>query len=399
MDPGRTVTDLVAIDARGSCTDAERRAARMLARALREAGRRPRTETAWVRPQWSWIWLLHAALGIAASVVSVDAPVVGLVIVAIAAVSAIAQLGGRVPVLALLWPRRATQNVVSRDPREAPVRLVITAPYDAPRAMTGALRAGARFDDAVRRLLRGRWPHPLALLTVALVALVGCAIARVAGVEESVVLGAIQLVPTVVCIVAVALLADLAFGRPAPGASAHASAAAAAVSIAATLGHRPPRNLVVDVVLAGASDGPGLGMRAHVAAHRRDLRPEQLAVLHLEPCGGGTPHVWTHAGPHVALRLHPRLVALSDGLAPKHRGHGAGGAYRARQARWPAIAIGCLDERGRPFGERSRDDAEADVAAIRATILVALKLVARLDADLGGAAGAPGASAAAGRLS
>jgi hypothetical protein len=224
VDPGRTVANLVEIAARGSCTDAERRAARLLSRALRDSGRRPRTETVWVRPQWSWIWLLHAALGIAGSVVSVDAPVVGLVIAAVAAVSAIAQLTGRVPVLALLWPRRATQNVVSRDTREARVRLVITAPYDAPRAMTGTLRAASRADTAMRRLLRGRWPHPLALLTLALVALTGCAIARVAGVEESRLLGALQLIPTVVCIVAVALLADLAFGRVTPGASAHASA-------------------------------------------------------------------------------------------------------------------------------------------------------------------------------
>jgi hypothetical protein len=92
--------------------------------------------------------------------------------------------------------------------------------------------------------------------------------------------------------------------------------------------------------------------------------------------------VWTHAGPLLALRLHPRLVALSDGLAPPHRGHGAGGAYRARQARWPAIAVGCLDDRGLPFGERLREDESADPAAIRATILVALQLIARLDADL-----------------
>ena len=385
MDPARIVTDLLAVGPRGSCTDAERRAARLLSRALKESGRRPRIETVWVRPQWSWLWLLHATLGIAGSVASVDAPVTGLVIVAVAAVSAIATLTGRLTLLGLLWPRRATQNVVSRDTREAPVRLVIAAPYDAPRAMTGALRTATRLDGGVRRALGGRWPHPLATLTLALLMITGCAIARVAGVEENW-LGAVQLLPTVVCIVAVALLADPAFGRTTPGASAHASTAAAALSIAATLDRRPPRDLDVDVVLAGASDGPSLGMRAHVAKHRRDLRPEQVAVLHLEPCGGGSPHVWTHDGPMLALPLHPRLVALSEGLAPTHRGHGTGGAYRARQVRWPAIAVGCLDERGRPPGKRLQADTEADVAAIRRTVDVALQLVARLDADLGGTA-------------
>lgn len=377
MDPRRTVDRLLEIGPRASCSDAERRAARLLARELREAGRRPRTETVWVRPQWSWIWLLHATLGIAASVVSVEEPVAGLVVAGVAAVSALAELSGRVGVLSLLWPRRATQNVVSRDAREAPVRLVIAAAYDAPRSMTGSLRAGARLDAAVRRLLGGRWPHPLAVVALALVAIAGCAVARLAGVESSA-LGAVQLVPTVACIVAVALLADAAFGRPTPGASANASAAAAALSLAATLDRRPPSNLAVDVVLAGASDGLGLGLRAHVRAHRRELRPEQVAVLQLEPCGTGTPHVWSHDGPLFALALHPRLVALAEGIAPRHRGHGYG-AYRARQARWPAIALGALPSRAR----LRDDDAEhLDVAAIRATVEVALRLVARLDADL-----------------
>lgn len=384
MDPRRTVDRLLEIGPRASCSDAERRAARLLARQLREAGRRPRTETVWVRPQWSWIWLLHATLGIVASVASVEEPVAGLAIAAVAAISALAELSGRIAVLSLLWPRRATQNVVSRDAREAPVRLVLAAPYDAPRAMTGTLRAGARLDAAVRRLLGGRWPHPLAVLTLALVAIAGCAAARVAGVESSA-LGAVQLVPTIACIVAVAHLAAAALGRPSPGASANASAAAAALDVAAALDRRPPRNLAVDVVLAGASDGPGLGLRAHVRAHRRELRPEQVAVLHLEPCGAGTPHVWSHDCPLLALALHPRLVALADGLAPRHRGHGHG-AYRARQVRWPAVALGALPSRAR---HRDDDAEHLDAAAIRRTVDVALQLVARLDADLAGATPAP----------
>ena len=387
MDPRGVVEELAQIEGRGSCTDAERRAARLLAARLRSSGRRPRTETVWVRPQWAWIWLLHAALGIAGSVVSVESAVPALVVVAIATVSAAAQLSGRFPVLAMLWPRRATQNVVARGAGEAPVRLVVTAHYDAPRAYTAALRAGAGADAAVRRLLGGRWPHPLALLTLALAAVTGCVIARVAGAEGTL-LGAIQLPPTVVCIIATALLADLAFGGASAGANANASAAAAALEIVGALDERPPRNLAVDLVLAGASDGPALGLRRHIRLHRKELRPEQVAVLHLEPCGAGRPHVWTHDGPLLALRLHPRLVELAEGLAPPHRGHGTGAPYVARQARWPAVALGGLDDRGRAPYTRTRDDdlEHLDRAAIRRSVDVALQLVARLDADLGGRA-------------
>jgi hypothetical protein len=336
-----TAIALDQIGPRGSCTDAERRAARTLARALKDAGRRPRVETIWVRPQWPWIWLVHAALGIAGSVVSIDAPEVGLAICAVAAVSAILQLTGRLPGLSMLWPRRATQNVVARDPRDAPVRLIVTAAYDTPRGQAATLRLGAR-------LLGERAPHPLALLTLALVTLTGCAIARVAGADQTTLLGAIQLVPTVACIVATAMLTDAALSKPADG---DASAVDTVLKLVRTLDRMPPRNLAVDVVLAGASDGPSLGMRSYVRTQA--VNPEEVAVLHLEP---SEPDVWTHEGPLIAWALHPRLVELAQ--APTHKRHAMSGAYRARQRRWPAIAIGASPER-------------------------ALQLVARLDADLG----------------
>jgi hypothetical protein len=60
------------------------------------------------------------------------------------------------------------------------------------------------------------------------------------------------------------------------------------------------------------------------------------------------------------------------------------GAWVARQRRWPAVALGALDERGvAPRAREREDDAEhLDASAIRRTVDVALQLVARLDADL-----------------
>jgi hypothetical protein len=106
---------------------------------------------------------------------------------------------------------------------------------------------------------------------------------------------------------------------------------------------------------------------------RSRLRAEEVAVLHLEPCGSGEARVWTHDGPLIAFALHPRLRKLAEGLAPPHRAHGMSGAWVARQRRWPAIALGAL-----PEGD------DTDAAAIRRTVDVALQLVARLDADLAG---------------
>lgn len=385
MEPAGIVTELTAIPGRGPCTDAERRAARALARRLRELGRRPGTETFWVRPQWAAIWLVHALLGIAGSVLSVDSPEVGLGIAGAAALSGLGELTGRVRTIALLWPRRATQNVVVPPPDErAPVKLIVTAPYDAARPATGTARALGRADAALRRALRGRWPSPLGLLALALVVVSACAGARVAGVEAAW-LGAVQLVPTVMCIVATALLIDLALAEPTPGANANASAAAVALALVAALDARPPPRLDVELVLAGAGDGPALGMQRYVRARRKAAKAERVAVLAVEPCAGGTPSFWTHDGPLLGARLHPRLAALAgEAGARPHRGRGVTGALRARQAGWPAIAIGCLDDRGQ--APRARDHADtaehADADAMAAALALARELVRRLDADL-----------------
>src|SRR3954452_6890129 len=63
-----------------ACTDAERRAARRHAAALRAGRRTVRTETIWGRPAWAPALGVCAAAGVAASVVSVDHPAPALAI-------------------------------------------------------------------------------------------------------------------------------------------------------------------------------------------------------------------------------------------------------------------------------------------------------------------------------
>ena len=57
-----------------ACSDAERRRAAKLARALEASGRSTRTVTLWVRPYWWAAVALCAAAGVLASVVGVDNP-------------------------------------------------------------------------------------------------------------------------------------------------------------------------------------------------------------------------------------------------------------------------------------------------------------------------------------
>src|SRR3954451_10666299 len=130
------VTRLAAIEARVACTDAERRASLLLRDELRARGMPARVEPVWVRPQWPAAWALHAALGVVGTLLSVGVPAAGLAVLAATLVSFVLDVGGRAHLLRMLFPRRATQLVVSAPPPRDRVRLVITASIDAPR--TGA---------------------------------------------------------------------------------------------------------------------------------------------------------------------------------------------------------------------------------------------------------------------
>src|SRR5829696_1970352 len=396
MDPMETVRALCAQPARMPGSDAERRAAARLRELMRSGGRESELETVWVRPHWASAWALLALVGAVASLVAIPAPIAGAAIAGAAFVLAAGDLTGRWRLARAATYRRATQNVVAepaaRKPTEEPprVRLVVIAAYDAGRSGLAVGRGPRRTDAAVRRALRGHWPSPRAWLTWALLGVTACCAARIGG-EDATWLGAVQLVPTVALMVGVALLADLALADPVPDAG-QASAAAAALEVVRRLDADPPRLVEVELVLAGAGDGMALGARRYVRARRRRWDPARVALLELRPCGGGTPRWWTHDGELIAPRLHPRLIELAAAAAGvaagpggrPHRGRSVSGAYAARQARWPAVAVGALDEAGLvPRAHTRQDTPEAvDPGALRATVELAVAIVGRLDADL-----------------
>jgi Peptidase family M28 len=402
MDPSDLVRRLAAVQRRGAGTDAERRAARLLAAELRGLGRRGvRTVPLWVRPAWGVVHALVLVLAAAGSVIAVSAPVAGLALAGAALLLWAGDLSGRAPLLRRLTPARATQDVVSRDRREdLPVRLVLSAPVDVPRA--GLLDRGpaARAQAALRRALRGRGPGRHGLATLALAGILACAAVRVAGAGGPV-LAPIQLVPTILALLLAGAFLDAALAPPAPsGANANASAAAVLLAAVAELDRRPPSHLAVDVLLAGAGEAHALGARRWIARARRDgVRPEQVVVLHLAPCGAGRPVFWVRDGLVLALRYHPRLVALARRLAADerhlglraHETRGTSAARAARAVGWPALALGCVDAAGAVprAGTRGDTPERVDPAALQAALEACLALVAALDADLRAGAGRP----------
>jgi hypothetical protein len=389
MDAMETAVGLCGFEGRGSGTDAERRAAVWLAQRLRDAGREAELETVWVRPHESAALALHALLAVAGGVLAAFSAVAGVAVLAAVALSLVLDLRGGPWLLRRLTLRRATQNVVSRPPTrpaekaQPPIRLVITARYDAGR--TGLVRR-----PALQRVA-ARVPGARALLLLAVLLALAAAAARLAFDANWV--GVVQLVPTVALLLAAALLADNAVSARSTAAS-DASAVGVALALAAALDESPPSRLAVHVVLAGAGGAPAAGLRGFVRTRRRRWPAEDVAVLHLEPCARGRPRWWVKDGPLWPHALHPQLRAVAARVALEethleagpHSGHGVTGAHAASVRGWPALAIGCLDSRGVAAGRDGAGDApEAiDAEAMQATLELCLALVDELDADLEG---------------
>lgn len=392
MDAHDLATRVAAVERRKAGSEAERRAALLLAEALRETGRRRRRTTAldtfWIRPHRGPVHALCAALGVLGSVLSVEHPALGLGLTTAALLFLVGDLTGRFPPVRRLTYERATQNVVSREARKARVRLVVTASVDAP--TPGLLGRGVllRTQARLRRRLRGHLPGPYGVLVATLVALVGCTLARLLGTSGTT-LGALQLVPSVLALLGVgAALDQSAAEAPRAGANADASAAATAVALVAALDADPPAEIAVDCVLAGAGGAHALGFRHWLREERRTgRRPEEIAVLELAACGAGTPVFRARDGLVLPLRFHPRLrgLAAEAGFA-RHEAREASGARAARGLRWPALVVGCVDEHGVAprLAEESDTADRLDPAAMEATLAACLRLVRALDAELAG---------------
>jgi hypothetical protein len=318
------VEEIAAFAPRRACSDAERRLAVWAHDDLRARGHDAWVETHWVRPQLAVALALGCALTAIGGLIAIGAPVAGLAVAAVGALSVVVDVAGRSGPLRLLLPRRATQ-VVLVAPREgepggraagagagravgagatregepggraagagatrAPdtaVELFVVARTDVPR------RALARRLERVRG---GLW-----WLALCAPAVVVAAAARVAGADGTL-LGAAQLVPTVVLLVAVGSALDAATAPLADG-RAQDAALAAALRIHDDLARDPPPGVAPGLLLAGPD-----ALRAHLRRER--LRSERTALLHVREG-------------EVASR-HPqwRAAAASAGLPARERG-------------------------------------------------------------------------------
>jgi hypothetical protein len=331
-------------------------------------------------------------LAIAGSALSVSSPLAGTILVAAATISAIGDVTGRLPLLRRVTGRRASQNVISREDGGRPGTLILTAHYD-------AARGGAAFGRPAERLAAlGKLLHrpigPFEPFVWSLVLLLACTAGRLAGLDAKG-LSVLQFVPTVALIVSVPFLADIALSSAVPGANDNASGVATVLRLAerygATLDH-----LDVWVLLPGAQEPMALGMRAWLRRHRRELDPLRTIVLNEDEVGAGTVRYAAREGPLLALRQHPRLVALCDQIAAEDAEEGRygarrvaarrpGDAYAARARGLPAISISCAGALDRaPHHHRPADTPDRiDERALERAFGFCSELVELVDERLG----------------
>lgn len=372
VDSKREIDDLVGYHGRGPGSDAERRAARHLAGRLRELGREAELEPIRVAPNYPLTHAIHAALGIAGSVLSVYEPVAGIALAFVALLSAVGDLTGTFFLVRRLTGMRASQNVFSPEGGDKPGVLVLVAHYD-------AAKTGLAFTRRPPALF-----GPMGLFFWSLAVVFLCTLLRLVGIE-ALAFTIVQFIPTVVLIASVALLLDIALSDVVPGANDNASGVATVLRLAERYGGEL-EHFDVWVVLTGAEEGFALGMRAWLKKHREELEPETTAFVCVDMAGYGTPKYAKKEGLVLPSNYHPALIELADEAGAKpYVSRLVTDSYPARAAGFPAIRISSLDARNSiPNYHRPTDTPDRiDLDALARTYEFCCEFVESIDAEIG----------------
>jgi hypothetical protein len=271
---------------------------------------------------------------------------------------------------------------------------VLVAHYDAGR--TGAA-FGPRLAErraALGRLIR-RPIGPFEPFFWAIVLALACSALRLVGVHPTP-LTVVQFLATVVLIVSVPLLADIAISGVVPGANDNASGVATVLRLADRYGGELD-NFDVWVLLTGAGEGMQLGMRAWLRAYKRELEPSRTAFLCVDQVGAGTVRFASKEGFVIAYTQHRALLELCEQIAEEdadddgrygarqYVSRTATDAYPARVAGFPAVSVSCLNALDyAPHHHRPTDTLEnIDTDALERAFGFCSELVELIDERIG----------------
>jgi hypothetical protein len=371
---------IVDLGRRGPGSDAERRAAQHLQQRLEELGRTAETEPLAIYPAWPLAYALLAAAAVVASVLAVDVPIAGVALAFAAALLTFLDAGLGIPTVRRLLGRRASQNVVSWGDVDKPGAIVIVAHYDAGRAGLAHSDRAARVRAAVSGLLR-RPIGPLRLVFWAELGVLACSLMRLAGLDGTA-LTAVQFVPTIALIVAIALLTDVALAGTRAGENDNASGTVLVLRLAERLG-TGLEHFGVHVLFAGAGKAGAAGIGSFIDRH--DLVHDSTVLINVDQVGSGAVRYTRREGALVTLKTHPQLRSLCEGidddaLSIVNRAVSNGSAATGKG--FAAITVTCRDRLDYASGRVDENTLERAEAFV-------VELIERLDAELGPSIVAP----------
>jgi hypothetical protein len=314
----REVIETLAPLERRSCSEGEREAAAWIARRLEAAGCEVEMEqeTAYGRYMPTLAGLGLA--GIAAALLTLAGRRATGALISLAGAAALvdeAQNGPRL-LRRVVYPRRATVNVVARvGPEDGPT-LVVLAHHD-------AHQTGRLYDQGLLMALHRRAPALVARMRTSppqwWVGLAGPALtvaAAVTGRRRP----ALAALP--VLAIGTAAAAEVALNPVSPGANDNLSGVAALVTLAELLRERPLANTRVLLVSCGGEEALQEGVRAFVARHSDELDPRGTRFLNLETVGSprlimleGEGPIWMEDYTDPGLRDQVERLAGGTGIA------------------------------------------------------------------------------------
>ena len=304
--------------ARPPGSDAERRAAQHLEGRLEGLGRDVHLEGFSVWPQWATGYAINAGLAVVGGVLAVYAAALGTGIVLLALILTFLDAAGITPTTRRLLGRRASQNVVSFGEREMPGALLLVAHYD----------SGPERD------------RPIGPMFLAMVILLACCVARVAGMSGTA-LTVVQFLATVVLIVYAALMLDIALSPTSQGESDNASGVGVVLRLAERLDDLS--YFGVHVLFTGAQKARAQGMRAFLQTHRKQFAPGETIVINVDAVGGGELRETKKEGPLLTVSSHPQLTGHLDSEPFVNREPSDG--YAAASAGLPSVTIAGTTDR------------------------------------------------------
>jgi hypothetical protein len=359
----------------GSEQDA--RTTAMLAAELESMGRGAEVEEIRVRPAWHLTFAAFALLAAGGTVLSTISAPAGAVLLLLTAAAMFGDLATGFHTLRLVTPRRRTANVNSPERRESPAaRVILTAHHDAGR--TGLLYARRQRKRPARRRRRATLTSPLHFLFWSTMVALVAAVARLAVDNDA--LTAVQFVLAVVFLTYVVLLIDTAAAGASPGAADNASGVAVVLEAARRLEADRPGLVETWVVLTGAGDAGGLGMRAWLEEHGGALRGVPTYFVNVKGTASGRLCHVVGEGYATLIRNDERLARLAEQAgSERHVWRTATDASVAASHGFPSITLTALDDRGRiTQSHRASDTAENVDRDVLGSATDALERVVRL---------------------